>query len=138
MNQPNWLSLIILMLGSVLTGVVGCSGPTPAGTVNGTVTLDGQPLKEGVVRFVPVDGKSPTASAIVTDGKFTASVPLGEMRVEFSAPRIIGRHVVYDTPDSPVVDEVAELIPSRFNTKSELKITVQKGDQGETFPLKSK
>jgi hypothetical protein len=137
MAQPIRRSLFVLSL-LVVVSLAGCSHSSTRGTVNGTVTLDGQPLKEGVVRFVPVDEKSQTASATVTDGKFTATVPIGEMRVEFSAPRIIGRHKVYDTPDSPLVDDVAELIPERFNVKSELKITVKKGSQNETFPLKRK
>jgi hypothetical protein len=122
----------------LLLAAVGCLGSSGLGTVKGTVTLDGQALKEGVVRFVPVDGKSQTATANIADGKFTAAVPAGEMKVEFSAPKVTGRHKVYDTPDSPVVDDVGELIPERFNTKSQLRITVKKGSQDETFALQSK
>ena len=44
-----------------LAAVGGCSSTSGKGTVAGEVTFDGQPLKEGVIRFVPVDGKSPTA-----------------------------------------------------------------------------
>ena len=132
------LRLSLLILAPILVGGMGCSGSSMTGTVNGTVTLDGHPLQEGTVRFVPVDGKSPTAFAPVADGKFTASVPLGEMRVEFSAPKVIGRHKVYETPDSPMVDDVVDLIPNRFNVQSELRITVRKGSQDETFPLMSK
>jgi hypothetical protein len=116
----------------------GCSGLSTEGTVNGTVTLDDQPLKEGVARFVPVDGKSQTATAPIKDGKFTATVPLGEMQVEFSASKVIRQRKVYDTPDSPLVDDVGELLPERYNVKSQLRITVKKGSQDETFPLKSK
>ena len=87
---------------------------------------------------MPVDGKSQTTSAKVVDGKFTATVPVGEMRVEFSAPKVVDRRKAYDTPDSPVVDVVAELIPERFNVKSELKITVKEGTQEETFKLSGK
>jgi hypothetical protein len=132
------IRLSLLFLAPILVGVMGCSGSSTTGTVNGTVTLDGNPLQEGTVRFVPIDGKSPTASASVAEGKFTASVPLGEMRVEFSAPKVVGRHKVYETPDSPMVDDVAELIPNRFNVRSELRITVRKGSQDETFLLMSK
>jgi hypothetical protein len=121
----------------LLLAAVGC-GDSSLGTVKGIVTLDGHPLKEGVVRFVPVDGKSQTATATIADGKFTAAVPVGEMKVEFSAPRIIGRHKAYDTPDSPLVDDVAELIPERFNTKSQFQMSVKKGSQDETFALQSK
>jgi hypothetical protein len=122
----------------VLVWAAACAGSPNQGTVNGTVTLDGRPLKEGVVRFVPADGKSPTASAAVADGKFTAAVPVGEMRVEFSAPKVVGRHKAYDTPDSPVVDDVAELLPDRYNVKTDLKLAVKKGSQDEMFALKSK
>jgi hypothetical protein len=129
---------MILLSLLALPWLVGCSGASTLGTVNGTVTLDGQPLKEGDVRFVPVDGKSQTASAKVVGGKFTAAVPVGEMRVEFSAPKVIGRHKMYDTPDSPMVEDIGELLPDRYNVRSELKITVKKGSQDETFPLKAK
>jgi hypothetical protein len=138
MAQPRRRAVILLPL-LVLACVAGCSGSSAQGIVNGTVTLDRQPLKEGDVRFVPVDGKSQTASARVIDGKFTAVVPVGEMRVEFSAAgKVTGRHKMYDTDDSSVVDDVGQLIPERFNTKSELKITVKKGSQDEKFALTSK
>jgi len=131
MRRLNGVSAIVLL------ALAGCSD-TGTGTVNGTVTLDGQPLKEGTVRFVPVDGQSQTSSAVVKDGQFTAAVSLGEMKVEFSAPKVTGKRKMYDTPDSPVVDDVAELIPERFNVRSDLKISVKSGSQSETFPLKSK
>jgi hypothetical protein len=128
----------ILLAPLVFVCVAGCSGLSSQGTVNGTVTLDGQPLTEGVVRFVPVDGKSQTATENIKDGKFSATVPLGEMRVEFSAPKVGKPHKVYDTPDSPVVEDVGERIPARFNVRSEFKITVKIGSQDETFALQSK
>jgi hypothetical protein len=129
----------LCLLGFALALAGGCSGGGAAGTVNGTVTLDGQLLKEGTVRFVPIDGKSQTAGADVKDGKFTASVPRGEMRVEFSAPKPVGKpRKAYDTPDSPVVQEMAELIPAKYNVKSDLKLSVKSGAQDETFTLTSK
>jgi hypothetical protein len=85
-----------------------------------------------------VDGQAQTASTKVADGKFSTTVPLGKMRVEFSSPKVVGKHKAYDTPDSPVVDDVVELIPERYNTKSEFTITVKKGSQDESFALKSK
>jgi hypothetical protein len=126
----------IQLLAVVFICVAGCSSSD--GTVNGTVTLDSQPLKEGIVRFVPVGGKSQTATANIKDGKFTATVPPGEMRVEFSAPKVVGRHKMMDTPDSPMVDDVDELLPARFNTQSDIKITVKRGGQREAFALASK
>jgi hypothetical protein len=114
----------------------GCSRAGKA-TVRGEVTLDGQPLKEGVIRFVPADGQSPTADAAIVAGRFTATVPLGEKRVEISAPKVVGKRKMIDTPESPWVDEVAELLPPHYNVRSELTMTVQRGTQEKRFELKS-
>jgi hypothetical protein len=130
-RRSGFVGLVVLLAGA------GC-GDSSVGTVTGTVTLDGQPLQQGTVRFVPADGKSQPAGAEVKDGKFTASVPVGVMQVEFSAAKVVGKRKMYDTPDSPVVEETAEILPERYNVKTELKITVKAGNQAETFDLKSK
>lgn len=126
-----------VVLGLVCAG--GCSSEAGRkGSLRGEVTLDGQPLKEGVIRFVPADGRSPTADTAIVGGRFSATVPVGEKRVEISAPKIVGKRKMYETPDSPVVDEVVELIPARYNVRSELTITVRKGTQEKRFELKSR
>jgi hypothetical protein len=45
---------------------------------------------------------------------------------------------MYDTPDSPTVDMIAELLPPRYNVDSELRMTVTEGEQEHLFDLKSK
>jgi hypothetical protein len=125
-----------LLLGLACAG--GCSSEAGKVTVSGEVTLDGKPLKEGVIRFVPVDGKSPTADAAIVDGRFQGTVPVGAKRVEISAPKVVGKRKMYDTPQSPWVDEVAELIPARYNVKSGLTAEVKKGANNLSFDLKSK
>jgi hypothetical protein len=57
------------------------------------------------------------------------------MRVEFSAPKVVGQQKMYDTPDSPKVDVVAELLPRRYNVQSELTLDVQLGSQHAPFKL---
>jgi hypothetical protein len=116
----------------------GCSGGGSTGTVNGTVTLDGQPLKEGVVKFIPADVKVHPVSAAVKDGRFTITAPLGENRVEFSVSKVVGKIKMYDTPDSPTVDQTKEMLPDKFNVRSTLKSTVKGGSQDETYALSSK
>jgi hypothetical protein len=116
----------------------GCSSEAGKGSVNGEVVLDGVPLKEGTIRFVPSDGQTATADAAVSQGRFSATVPVGEKRVEITAPKVVGKQKMYDTPDSPVVDQVEELLPARYNVRSELTMTVQKGSQQKRFELKSK
>jgi len=123
----------MLLIGSVLAG---CSGESSTrGTVNGTVLLDNAPLGEGTVQFIPAGGDLPTTAAFVKDGKFSATVPVGRMKVRFSAPQVKGQRKMYDTPDSPLVDVVTELIPPRYNVQSKLTLDVVAGDQTPKFEL---
>ena len=127
----------ILLFCAVL--VAGCSAPTDKGTVQGSVTLDGQPLATGLVRFVPKEGGTATADAPIAEGKFTAVVPMGEMRVEITAPKVTGKRKMYETPDSPTVDIVGELLPARYNVRSELTLKVEPGShEAPPFELSSK
>jgi hypothetical protein len=118
----------------VLVLLVGCAGEASMGTVSGEVTYDGQPLKQGLIRFVPADGQSPTADTTITDGKFTATVPAGEKKVEITAPKVVRRLQMY--PGAPEVEEVVESLPPRYNVNTELRMTVQKGAQEQRFELK--
>jgi hypothetical protein len=128
-------TLVVLF---VLACAGGCSGDPSKGTVHGEVTLDKQPLKEGLVKFVGVDDATLTADAPITDGRFQATVPVGQMRVQFHANKVVGKQKAYDTDDSPVVDVVQERIPARFNTETKFTITVKPGSQQERFELASK
>jgi hypothetical protein len=137
MNQPvpKGAGVLRLLIPVLLSG---CSGDNTVGTVHGEVRLDGRPLRQGIIRFVAVDGKSPTADAGITDGRFAATVPVGQMRVEITAPKVVGKQKMYDSPDSPSVDTVTNLIPPRYNVHSELKMAVGKASQEKTFELTSK
>lgn len=121
-----------LLLVAVLAG---CSSQGATGTVEGTVTLNGQPLEQGLIRFVPVDGQSQPADATITSGKFTAIVPVGDFRVEITAPKVVGQVKMYNTPDSPTVDKIEEAIPAKYNVNTELKMTVPKGKTEKNFEL---
>jgi hypothetical protein len=124
---------------AVVLLAAGCSFGPSTGTVSGEVTLDGAPLKEGTIDFVPADGKTSSASATITDGKYKVdAVPVGEKIIKISAPRVVGKRPVYDTKDSPTVDEVKELIPEKYNIRSDQKYTVAAGKQEKSFPLTSK
>jgi len=121
-----------------VAALVGCSSKQSGGTVKGTVSLDGQPLAAGQILFVAVDQGSPSAEAAITAGQFEALVPPGEKRVEIRAPKVTGKKKMYDTPDSPTVDTVVELLPAKYNVNSELKMTVDGSVQEQKFDLQSK
>lgn len=128
---------VALALAAGIIGAAGCSSDKSS-TVTGEVLVDGKPLKEGIIRFVPADGKSQTADAPIADGKYSAKVPPGDKKVEISAPKVVGKKKMYDTPDSPVVDEIVELLPARYNTNTELTMKVENGSQEKKFELKGK
>lgn len=106
------------------------------GDVRGTVTLDGQPLPEGVVRFIPVDGATATAGGTIRDGQFIAKVPVATHRVEISA-NVIDRQL---TPPNPTDEQIVmkQLIPERYNTRSELTLRVVAGSNEPRFDLQSR
>jgi hypothetical protein len=135
MNHRIQTSLSALLLTLALGG---CSAKSQSGTVKGSVTLDGQPLATGKILFAAADGVAPAAEATVTAGQYESIVPLGSKRVEIRAPKVTGQKKMYDTPDSPTVDTVVELLPAKYNVNSELTMTVEGAEQEQNFDLKSK
>lgn len=131
----NRRSTLPLLAAILISALVGCSGESNLATIEGTVTLDGAPLEAGLIRFVPVDGQTPTADATITDGKFVAQVPPGEKSVAITAPKVVGKRKLYNTPDSPSIDVVEELLPPRYNTATELKLSVEGATRDANFAL---
>jgi len=126
---------------AVIFGVVqpGCNQGPATGTVTGDVTFDGQPVKDGHVLFTPLDGNAQTGGGSIRDGKFTAEkVPVGKMKVELHGNKVVGKRKAYDTPESPWEDDVAELLPSKYNFQSDLTLDVKRGSQDVKYELKSK
>jgi hypothetical protein len=126
--------LVVLAVG--LATVVGCGGP-PKAHVRGTVTLDGKPLPEGVIQFFPTGATGQTAAATIKDGVYEVEASVGAMKVTISANEVVGKQKLYDTPDSPVIDTVRQIIPARYNTKSELTADLVEGPNEVNFDLKS-
>lgn len=133
MRLKEYALLIVVAL------AMGCSKESGKGSVRGQVTLDGQPLAAGIIRFVPANGKSATADAQISEGKFSAQVPTGVKKVEITAPKVVGKRRAYQTADSPTIDVIEELLPARYNVQSELTLDVMAGEQEPPpFELKSK
>jgi hypothetical protein len=122
----------------VVIGLVGCADKPEGSLVKGNVTFDGQPLQTGVIRFAAVDLGSQPTEAQIASGQFEAMVATGQKRVEIRSPKVTGKKKVYNTPDSPTIDTVVELLPAKYNANSELTITVEGAEQVQNFDLKSK
>lgn len=108
--------------------------------VSGAVTLDGRPVEQGVITFMPQGGEN-VASADIVDGRYDLRRPEGPSpgphQVAIWSRVPTGRKVVGD-PLMPgeLVDEYAESIPDRYNAKTELSADVQEdGDNHFDFVL---
>lgn len=105
------------------------------GQLSDAVTIDDEPVKNGSIAFFPVDGLSFSSGAVITDGTYSAKVPIGKTRVEIRVAKVVGEKKLYDAPNSPVQPLLAELLPPRYNDASELEIEVVAGASELDFEL---
>jgi hypothetical protein len=120
-----------------LVPLVGC-GDTSMSEVEGTVTFGGQPVQTGAISFVPVAGDTPTAGGMIEGGRYSVKVPPGVMKVSISAPKIVGKKKIYDTPNSPEMPITEEGLPKKYNEETELRYTVPRGPNSKNWDLPSK
>jgi hypothetical protein len=118
----------------VATLVAGCA-KSNIGVVTGTITVDGAPAKSGSIAYFPVNRKSSTAGAEIVDGRYTAKVPLGTSIVEVRVPKVLGQKKLYNTPDSPLKQILAESLPPKYNDQTELTLDVQPGENHQDYQL---
>jgi len=105
---------------------VGCGKAKT--TVSGTVTLDGKPLVEALLQFVPL-GPEGRTGAVRTDslGRYQVELSPHPVRVAVSARTVVGQE--RDGKDGPMIDVFKELVPARFSDvhTSELTLTPLEG-----------
>ena len=117
--------------------LLGCG--SRGSTVAGKVTLDGEPVANGTIAFVPADGATASAEVKIKDGFYSVQVPPGRKQVQIFATKVIGKRVVYEgDPNSPVVDNVQQIIPQQYNAASTLTFEATAGGAKQDFELKSR
>lgn len=134
----------------VVLVVAGCGGDAvelPRAAVHGTVTLDGQPLQDAVIRFIPTgETKGPATSVSIVDGQFEANEQVGP---------IVGQHRIeiqsnddggFAFDDEQALEKLnrnpqriqVQAIPGSYNINSVLEETVEAGEEnGYKFELRS-
>ena len=73
----------------------GCSEGGKHGAICGTVTLDGQPVKTGVIRFEPVDGQRATRGRGDHGRQVHGEGAAGEKRVSITSPKVVGQKKMF-------------------------------------------
>jgi hypothetical protein len=122
---------IIVLAVAILFG--GCSKGPPMGDVQGNVTVNGKPLAEGTIRFLPVNGDTPATGGSIINGTFQVQVPVSKQRVEIAANMIDPEK----TPPNATADQIVmkKLVPDRYNSQSELTLDVVPGLNEPTYEL---
>jgi hypothetical protein len=144
--SPNTRRAMFRRLATVLTATcfcaaLGCSGDHRS-EVSGTVKVNGQPVAEGAINFIPVEGnKGAGTGATITDGKYhiprSAGVAAGKNRVELRAFKNTGRKV-QDPTGKPgtLTDERVMIFPPEYNDRSTLVREVQSGSDTIDFDIR--
>jgi hypothetical protein len=117
----------------------GCGG---SGSVTGTVTLDGAPLKRGTVTFHPVAGGATAIGGIGADGTYELavgndrSIPAGNYLVTVESTEAPSAAAPADPRKPPAAP--TRLTPDRYAARetTDLQVTVKGG--GNKIPLELK
>ncbi len=124
-----WCGLGIAVLLMAAGGCGGAADGVRRGAVEGTVSLDGEPLPDGVIRFTPTgDTTGPMVEARIQGGRFSLTAAagpcVGTQQVEILSFRKTGKKVVNEGVES---EEIVQVVPERYNTASELTATIASG-----------
>lgn len=121
--------------------LAGCGSPTgpELGTVTGIVTLNGKPLSNANVTFVPTESGSPSYGGTDEDGVYHL------MFNQHRAGAEIGRHHVLVELREPETDDSGNLVevrpqtkvPDRYRQSGTLTAEVEQGDNELDFDLSS-
>ncbi len=130
--------------------LAGCSpaGP-PSAAVSGTVRLDGKPLVEGAIRFVPVDGTPGQKMSIpILDGTFAIAAAngpaVGRHRIEIESTDTAGlgmddEDAIHRLRATGTTRVAVVRVPRWYNTASMLCETLQADVENElNFELSRK
>jgi len=126
----------------------GCTRKKNEVTIGGTVTVEGKMVDGGTIQFIPINQDGFEGGGLISKGKFTATVPYGEMLVRF-------RGIEYEQKDADgnplggrttedahgmvtVIDPpVRRIIPDRYWTASDVSVTVSSAKDTFDFNLKA-
>ena len=130
--------LSYLML-TALVLIAGCntSGRLP---LKGEVSFDGTPVKWGYVQFSPMPGTSgPKMGADIKDGSYEIATARGlfsgEYRVEIQAWERTDKVSRDPVTGEKIEGGVRQLLPPKYNVKSELTVELVSGKPIHDFKL---
>ena len=122
-----WACKSVALL-TICWGIVGCGGGRPTYEVHGRVTLDGEPVEDGMIRFQSSDINDAAAGGPIANGEFRFQSSAGTKRVEIRASRPLPE----DQQTEPELGLLYEdYLPSRYNRDSELSVEVREDGEND-------
>ena len=121
---------VIVLLTLPLAGC-GSGGDQP---LEGSVTLNGQPVESGAIQFYQT-GDPPVvcAGAMIVKGWYEVpkdhGLKPGTYLVRITSPETVGDNTK-GTFDNPFPSGAREKIPAKYNTESKLTVEVRPGEKG--------
>ena len=136
-SKSHFRTAVCMILPLAAFGLPGCGAkqaPYPAATLSGQVSLDGEPVEQGNISFMPAPGqKGQPAAADIVDGHYNAQwVPLGKVRVRIIINKETGRMI---TGSSEPVPEIKNVAPIDYQRGVPLEVTGDNDQQD--FEMKS-
>lgn len=120
----------------------GCGDDSKTGTVSGTVTVNGEiPMDGSSINFVSSDGKSSSSGDTLKQGKYSATVPIGTVKVEIRVPRPLTRAKPGPKSDGPgpgASGFIEESLPAEYNDKTTLTLEVKPGSNEKNWEIQTK
>lgn len=124
----------------LLLSTIGCAEQSDEVEVSGNITIDGEPISQGTISFVAVDGIAATGGGVIKDGVYTARVLPGEKSVMVLGNKLVGTEPLYEgVPDSPTRNKYETVTPPAYNAAhlTPLKATITEPQDDLDFELTS-
>lgn len=133
MFRRNFSALEKVRLNSVLFGfmlifailITGCGGRITRCEIEGSVTVDGQPIKDGSITFQPLAGTSgPVVGASIADGQYkiekVKGPVVGEYQIELTGRGPTGRKITTEVAGDKIeTEEMKDIIPLKHRTQND-------------------
>ena len=101
--------------------IVGCSSNGLI-EISGQIRYDGQSVQQGLIAFIPADGRGPSAEAVVQEGRYRVDVAPGSKKVVIEGHEKVGeKHV--GGPETPLVPINKQFLPARYSDRLDSELT---------------
>ncbi len=135
MNKFGFVKIVTAF--AIVACIVGCDAGSGLSPVTGMVTLDGKPYPNAQVRFVPETGR-PSIGITDDSGVYTLTFIRDEKGAAPGSYKVDVTTVHVSTSDTDGGKELPEKLPTKYNTSTELKATVDPGENVINFDLTSR